>query len=196
MDSNRISPDLQLLIPGRPYVIETTEPRTDIMSSTIDDTDKFPPGKDSDTLGSFFQRPFFLSFTIGIPFCLFKLLFGITAIQIGRPQDLFLMISGGGIIIWAVGDLTMNIGRSVLDLLNRPAPFEFCIIAQVGRIIHKPGVFLAFDTFLTFAIICAMLWSGWIAKLTLFESVLWYTATTLNLISLSVVSLYHEIRLT
>jgi hypothetical protein len=196
MDSAKISPDLQLLIPGRPYIIQTTEPRADIMASTIDDTDKFPPGTDGNAMGRFFQRPFFLSFTIGIPFCLFKLLFGITAIQIGRPHDLFLMISGGTIIIWAVGDLTMNIGRSVLDLLHRPAPFEFCIIAQVGRIFHKPGVFLAIDTLLTFGIICAMLWSGWIAKLTLIDSYLWYTATTLNLISLSVVSLYHEIRLT
>ena len=31
----------------------------------------------------FFQRPFFLSFTIGIPFCVFKLLFGITLIRAG-----------------------------------------------------------------------------------------------------------------
>ena len=37
----------------------------------------------SDTLQRFFTRPFFLSLTIGIPFCIFKLLFGITLVRIG-----------------------------------------------------------------------------------------------------------------
>jgi len=166
------------------------------MSFTINGNDKSPSTEDGDALGKLFQRPFFLSLTIGIPFCLFKLLFGATAILIGRPADLLLTISGGTIVIWALGDLTMNIGRSLLDLLHHPALFEFCIIAQIGRIFHKPGVFLGIDTLLTFGIICTMLWSGWITKLTIFESYLWYTATTLNLISLSIVSIYHEIRLT
>ena len=151
--------------------------------------------KDGDVTGIFFRRSFFLGFTIGIPFCVFKLLFGITAIRVAAAEDIFLMISGGMVIIWALTDLMMNAGRSVLDLLHRPALFEFCIIAQFGLIFHKPRVFLAIDTLLTFGIISVMLWSGWITKLTLFESYLWYAATTLNLISLSLVSVYHEIRL-
>jgi len=136
-----------------------------------------------------------LSFTIGIPFCLFKLLFGLTAVQTGRQGDLFLLVSGSTIILWALGDLMLNTGRSALDLLHRPASFEFCVIAQIGRIFHKPRVFLSIDTLLTFGIICIMLWSGWITRLTLLEQYLWYAATTLNLISLSVVSLYHEMRM-
>jgi hypothetical protein len=166
------------------------------MSLKNDGNDTCSPKKDGDTPGRFFQRPFFLSFTIGIPFCMFKLLFGTTAIRAGRPDDLFLTISGGIVIIWALTDLMMNIGRSTLDLLHQPAPFEFCIIAQAGRIFHKPRVFLAIDTLLTFAIICTMLWSGWITKLTVFESYLWYAATTLNLISLSLLAVYHEIQMT
>ncbi len=55
-------------------------------------------------------------------------------------------------------------------------------------------VFLAIDTLLTFSILCAMLWSGWITRLSLFESYLWYSATTMNLISLSLVGIYNEIR--
>ena len=55
-------------------------------------------------------------------------------------------------------------------------------------------VFLAIDTLLTFAIICTMLWSGWIALLNTVEMEMWYVATTLNLISLSLVVLYNEIR--
>ena len=39
-----------------------------------------------------------------------------------------------------------------------------------------------------------MLWSGWITRLSNVEAYLWYGATTLNLISLSAVSLYNEIR--
>jgi len=195
IDSIYVSHVLQFLISGRPYVIQRIRTRTDTMSSTINEINPNPSAKDGDVLGKLFQRPFFLSSTIGIPFCLFKLLFGITAIQIGRPDNLLLTLFGGVIIIWAIVDLTMNVGRSILDLLHRPAPFEFCSIAQIGLFFHKPGVFLAIDTLLTFGIICTMLWSGWIARLTPFETFLWAAATTLNLISLSVVSLHHEIRM-
>jgi cation transport ATPase len=164
------------------------------MASKTSENEKHSCENDADAMQKFFRRPFFLSFTIGIPFCLFKLLFGVTAIREGAPDDLFLVVFGWLVIFWAVADLLMNIGRSTLDLLHRPAPFEYCTIAQAGRIFHKPLVFLAIDTLLTFGIICAMLWSGWITTLTHFESFLWYSATTMNLISLSLVSIYHEIR--
>ena len=146
----------------------------------------------ADALEKFFRRPFFLSFTIGIPFCFFKLLFGVAAIRAGAAYDLFLVVFGWIVIFWATADLLMNIGKSILDLFHYPAPFEYCTIAQAGRIFHKPMAFLAIDTLLTFGIICAMLWSGWITTLTPFETYLWYSATTLNLISLSLVSLYYE----
>ena len=148
----------------------------------------------ADAIERFFRRPFFLSFTIGIPFCIFKLLFGVAAIRAGEPDDLFLVAFGWIVIFWAAADLLMNIGRSMLDLIHHHAPFEYCTIAQAGRIFNKPAVFLAIDTLLTFGIICAMLWSGWITTLSPFELYLWYAATTLNLISLSLVSIYHETR--
>jgi hypothetical protein len=165
------------------------------MSPDTSEKERCACEKESDAIQRFFQRPFFLSFTIGIPFCLFKLLFGVTAIRMGAPDDLFFTVFGWLVIFWAATDLLMNIGRSTLDLLHRPARFEYCTIAQAGRIFHKPMVFLAIDTLLTFGIICAMLWSGWITKLTPFESILWYSATSMNLISLSLVSIYNEIRI-
>ncbi len=64
------------------------------MSSATYNAPAFPPEKDGSVLERLFQRPFFLSFTIGIPFCLFKLLFGLTAVHTGRQGDLFLLISG------------------------------------------------------------------------------------------------------
>jgi len=148
--------------------------------------------QESDRIRSFFIRPFFLSVTIGIPFCTYKFLFGTAAVrsgEAGSPLQLF----GWFVIAWAAADLVMNAGRAAFDLAGRDAPFECCTLAQAGREFRMPMVFLAVDTFLSFSIICFMLWSGWIALLTPFESYLWYGATTLNLLSLSVVSLYNEI---
>jgi hypothetical protein len=98
------------------------------------------------------------------------------------------------VLVWATADLMMNIGRSLFDLAHRNARFEYCTIAQLGRIFNKPLLFLALDTLITFSIICSMLWLGWITKLDRPEIVLWYLATTMNLISLSLVGLYNEMR--
>ncbi|MGA2121126.1 MAG: hypothetical protein ABSG49_03680 [Methanoregula sp.] len=151
--------------------------------------------EEMDAIQRFFMRPFFQSCTIGIPFCIFKILFGLTALRQGMSSGgYYLGLFGMVVTVWAVADLLMNSGRSALDLLHRPAPFEYCTIAELGRIFGRPLIFLAFDTLLTFAIICAMLWTGWIATLSSAEAFLWYAATTMNLISLSLVSLYNEIR--
>ena len=149
--------------------------------------------KELDTLQKLFRRPFFLSFTIGIPFCIYKLLFGVTAIRIGAPDNLFLMVFGWIVVFWALGDLLINISRGILDLVHRPLSFEYCIIAEVGHFLKKPMLFLAIDTLLAFSIVCFMLWSYWIVRLSLFESYLWFFATTLNLISLSLSNVYNEI---
>ncbi len=148
--------------------------------------------QESDRIRSFFIRPFFLSLTIGIPFCTYKFLFGVAAIRAGGDGSV-LAVSGWLVVGWALADLLMNAGRALADLIGREAPFEYCTLAQAGRIVRMPMVFLALDTLLSFAIICFMLWSGWIALLNPAESYLWAGATTLNLISLSVVSLYNEI---
>lgn len=151
-----------------------------------------PQPDGSDRIQRFFRSPFFLSATIGIPFCIFKLIFGIVAVRVS--STMVLMIVGWGIILWAGTDLLMNLGRVLLDIAHRESPFDYCTIAQFGRLFGMPAVFLAIDTLLAFLIICGMLWSGWITRLTVAESYLWYAATTLNLVSLSLVLLYTEIR--
>jgi len=148
----------------------------------------------ADLIQKLFARPFFLGLTIGIPFCVFKLLCGLTAVRIGADSSPLLVWAGWVVIAWASLDLMMNISRSLQDILGQPPSFEYCTIAQAGRIVGRPLVFLAFDTFLSFSIICFMLWSGWITELSAFEASLWYAATTLNLISLSLVSIYNEVR--
>jgi hypothetical protein len=164
------------------------------MSQNDLNTGTRPYRQKSDIIQQFFSRPLFLSLTIGVPFCIFKLLLGITLVRIGSDGLGPFTISGWVVIVWALADLIMNLGRELYDILGRPAPFEYCTIAQAGRFFHMPMVFLAIDTLLTFIIICTMLWSGWIATLTTIESYLWYAATTLNLISLSLVVLHNEIR--
>lgn len=145
-----------------------------------------------DRILRFFQSPLFLSCTIGIPFCIYKFLFGSLAIRSGIEGEQALVLLGWLIIAWAALDLSLNVARAGLDISGRPNAIEYCTIAQVGRYFNAPGAFLAFDTLLSFSIICITLWSGWIARLTTFESFLWYTATTLNLISLSLVIMYDE----
>jgi hypothetical protein len=165
----------------------------EIPKNTYEKTeDRYKP--ELDALQKFFRRPSFLSLTIGLPFCVFKLLFGITALGVGFGSDPIIASVGLVIVVWAGADLLMNAGRVIFDLLNRPAAFEYCTIAQLGRFAGRPMVFLAVDTLLAFCIICAMLWSGWITHLDTVQQYLWYAATTLNLVSLSLVSLYNEIR--
>ena len=145
-----------------------------------------------DRILRFFRSPFFLSFTIGIPFCIYKFIFGSLAIRNGMGGVTALILLGDLIIVWAAFDLTMNITRAGLDLFGRSNVIEYCTIAQIGRYFHATGVFLAFDTLVSFLIICITLWSGWITQLNTIESFLWYAATTLNLISLSLVIIYDE----
>ena len=152
--------------------------------------------RETDRIQRFFGRPFFLSLTIGFPFCLYKILFGITAVRVGSQAANNALVSFGWIVvIWAGIDLIMNLGRASLDVMHLHARFEYCTIAQAGRIFHMPMAFLALDTLVSFVIICLMLWSGWIGYLTPPELYLWFFATTLNLVSLSLVSLYNETRM-
>lgn len=141
----------------------------------------------------FFSSPAFQALTIGIPFCVFKLLFGLLT---GRAcaSSLALCILAWLIIVWAFTDLIMNLVRVFFHLAGRAAPIEYCTIAQAGRRFRRPRLFLTIDTLISFSIICFVLWSGWITLLGRQESYFWYAATTLNLISVSMVNIWIELR--
>lgn len=140
----------------------------------------------------FFQSPVFAALTIGVPFCVFKLLFGTLSLRVGATQSPPLTAFGWLIVVWAGADLSLNLTRILFALSGRESPVEYCTLAQLGRLFGRPRLFLAGDTFLSFSIICLALWSGWITRLGPGESYLWYSATTLNLISLSLVSMWLE----
>lgn len=151
--------------------------------------------KTENTGNSLFYRPFFLSLTIGVPFCLYKILFGVLCIRAARiTGNAGFIVAGSLLIAWAGTDMLMNLVRAGLDIIGEGSRIEFCILAQAGRYLGIPAVLLAMDTLITFSIICTTLWSGWIGHLTASESAIWNFATTLNLISLSLVSLWTEIR--
>jgi hypothetical protein len=144
---------------------------------------------------NFFDAPTFQVLTIGVPFCAFKLIFGALCLQIGAEQlSGFLVAFGWLILAWASIDLIMNMARVLFQMAGRNSPVEYCSIAQIGRVFRRPRLFLAFDTFISFSIICFMLWSGWIGRLSPAESYLWYAATTLNLIGISTVNMWLEFR--
>ncbi len=141
----------------------------------------------------FFETPTFQALTIGVPFCIFKLLFGMLIIRTAaeQPSQVFL---GWLVVFWASADLAMNLARAFYHIAGHASPVEYCTIAQAGRIFGRPRLFLAIDTFLSFSIICFALWSGWIKLLDLVESYLWYAATTLNLMGISIVNIWLEYR--
>lgn len=141
----------------------------------------------------FFLSPTFQALTIGIPFCVFKMLFGLLALRAGAASDP-LRFFAWLVIAWALADLTMNVARILFHLSGRDAPIEYCTIAEAGRLVNRPRLFLAIDTLISFSIICFVLWTGWIALLDRQESYLWYAATTLNLIGVSIVNICIELR--
>src|SRR5512136_576967 len=84
---------------------------------------------------SFFTTPVFQALTIGLPFCAFKLLFGLLCWRMGQldQASLALFYLGGLVVAWALIDLIMNLARIVFHLAGQPSPIEYCIIAQAGR---------------------------------------------------------------
>ena len=111
------------------------------MKPDASETEKDWCGREADRIQRFFRRPSFLSLTIGIPFCTYKLLLGTTAVRIGSAGNVPLTYFGWLIIGWAGLDLVMNLSRVVFDLSGRPARFECCTIAQLGRFFRAPWPF-------------------------------------------------------
>jgi len=83
---------------------------------------------------SFFQTPEFQAITIGVPFCIFKLLFGVLSIRTG------LVLFGWLVILWASVDLVMNLVRIAFDAAGRESPIEFCTLAQLGSLFPKTKI--------------------------------------------------------
>jgi len=145
--------------------------------------------------GNFFQTPLFLALTVGVPFGIFKLLFGILSLRFALENHVaYLEGFGCTAVVWASLDIIMNLLAAIFDLAGRKSPIDCCTLAEIGSFLGRPGVYLAVDTLISFSIVCFVLWSGWILNLNFIEVRLWYAATTVNLISVALVALCAELR--
>lgn len=135
-----------------------------------------------------FDNSAFAALTIGIPFCVFKFLFGLVLLR--KHNGAVGLI----VITWAVLDIFYNLNSAIMRLTKNRSFLETCFLAQIGKLFsQRTSLFLGIDTFLSFSIICFMLWSGWITDLRHYESYMWYGATTVNLMSLAVVNILVEL---
>ncbi len=138
--------------------------------------------------GSFFKTSAFAALTIGVPFCVFKGLFGFLLV------DNKYAVIGAACIAWAVADCAMNLVRAGMELAGaRDSSLQFCLLGQLGARFGRRDLLMAMDTLLAFAIICGVLWSGWIAQLPPWGHALWLGATTVNLMSLAIMHVWLEI---
>lgn len=67
-----------------------------------------------------YQSAAFLAVTIGVPFCIFKYLFGILAVRVGMKYNNHLLLYCGWITMIGAGiDFLMNLARIVLNIGGR-----------------------------------------------------------------------------
>ncbi|MGV8120091.1 MAG: hypothetical protein AB2L14_10070 [Candidatus Xenobiia bacterium LiM19] len=130
----------------------------------------------------------FAIITIGIPFCIYKFLFGILVIRNHQP------ILGWLIIIFTLSDIGINLFRFFHILAGRRPPLAPCTLAQIGRIFNLESLFTAVDKVLAFSIICFILWSKWVALFSPLERTIWLAGATINFVSLSVIAIWTEIQ--
>jgi hypothetical protein len=147
------------------------------------------PNSTDKTAHNPFDNSAFAALTIGIPFCVFKFLFGLVLLR--KHNGAVGLI----VITWAVLDIFYNLNSAVMRLTKNRSFLETCFLAQLGKLFCGcVALSLGIDTFLSFSIICFMLWSGWISELHQNELYFWYGATTINLMSLAVVNILVELR--
>lgn len=130
----------------------------------------------------------FLALTIGFPFCIFKIVCGRVAVDSGYNIIGYILCFWGGI------DFILNLIRIIQGFLGVKKKVQFCFLEVVGSFFKQGPIFLAVDTFLAFSIICHVLWTGWIRKLTDIELNLWLAATTVNLLSVATVQIWCEFK--
>jgi hypothetical protein len=88
----------------------------------VADSEKTAPLKQK-----WYQTSLFLAITIGIPFCIFKYLFGMLAVRAGTIHNShFLLTFGQLVMVWAVIDLLMNMARMT------PIPIVIMPVAWFG----------------------------------------------------------------
>jgi len=119
---------------------------------------------------------------VGLPFCAFKILTGLT---LGR--------AGWALIALGVLDLVINVVNLVALLFNRPRVLGVCLIAiLLGRPREDLGT--SIDMLLSFALVALMIGFGWLAVLDPTELAVWNISVILNVLGAGFGRLFLSLR--
>ena len=82
---------------------DTSSPGCEHAGTSDTPADRY--ARESDTIQRFFLRPFFLSLTIGVPFCIYKMIFGISILRAAAAGGALFAVAGCLIIVWAIAEI-------------------------------------------------------------------------------------------
>lgn len=122
--------------------------------------------------------------TVGLPFCVFKLLTGV--ITLASPV---------GYALLALGfiDLALNLVNLVSLVVVRRRVSAVCLTELVlGR--YDANLGLALDVFLSFALVALVVGFGWIVRLPPWALPVWNLAVVLNVLGAGAGRLYSAVR--
>ena len=125
--------------------------------------------------------------TVGLPFCVFKVLTG--AIAVASPS---VAVLGYGLLVMGAIDTLLNLVNLVglLALRRRIAPV--CLTALVLR--ARPDLGLAIDVFLSFALVALVIGAGLFARLPSGTPPIWNLAVVLNVLGAGTGRLFSALR--
>lgn len=111
--------------------------------------------------GNFFQTPLFLALTVGVPFGIFKLLFGILALRFALENHVA-YLGGSGVSLWSGSslDIIMNLLAAIFDLAGRKSPIDCCTLAEIGSFLGRPGGLSGrgYSYLILHRLLCTMVW--------------------------------------
>jgi hypothetical protein len=125
----------------------------------------------------------------GLPFALFKVGGGMAAAEDVHPYV------GFAFVAWGVLDGLLNVA-----VLAAPVHVSFCFLSNLGRFLDgrwpRPGheqLFLAIDTFATFAIVASMIWFNRTARLAEPMPTLWTLAVIGNILGVGMERVWQSV---
>ena len=121
--------------------------------------------------------------TVGLPFCAFKILTGVIAVQ-WSP-------AGYALIALGIIDLVLNTVNLIALVALRRRIGSVCLVELVlRRFARRAEVGLAIDVFVSFALVALVVGLGWIALIPAAVLPLWNLAVVLNVLGAGVGRLF------
>jgi hypothetical protein len=130
--------------------------------------------------------------TVGLPFCVFKLLTGMIMLQSASLVPL-----GYALLVLGVIDVALNTANLAALLVTRRRVSGVCLLDIVLRrfgAAKGPDLGLALDVFLSFGLVAVVIGFGLLAKLPIWALLLWNAAVVLNVLGAGVGRLFAALR--